>query len=183
MTRVSDIDIRTRYEHVELSDKCCICGKAMTESVPQKVYDPPNAKNLAPGAKGKIWSMCRFCKNIVKSTQYREGIPLSEAIRKKKGNVTRYSHDKMANGLRTSHPKYKTIFNTLNLVTMNGGYVYYPDPDGNVIGDEVDYQSWLMYLDKRDLLVKMTLEELKEAIKVFPDKRFGTWVYERFTKP
>lgn len=183
MTRVSDIDIRTRYEHVELSDKCCICGKAMTESVPQKVYDPPSAKNLAPGAKGKIWSMCRFCKNIVKSTQYREGIPLSEAIRKKKGNVTRYSHDKMANGLRASDPKYKSIYNSLGLTDMGGGHIFYPDSDGGIMGDEVDYVSWLQYLDHRAKLVGLSPEELLEALKMFPDKRFGTWIYERFTKP
>jgi hypothetical protein len=88
----------------------------------------------------------------------------------------------MANGYKFSDPKFKRIFNSLGLTMVDGGYLYYPS-ENDPFGDEVDYQSWLIYLDKRDSLLGKSPEELKEAIKVFPDKRFGTWVYDQFTNP
>lgn len=182
MSRISVEVIRDRYECQNPDKVCPVCGEQLEGPKIPKMYDPPSAKSLVPGAKGMWWHACAPCRNLVKTTQSYSGKPILEIILLKRGNVTRYSKIKMANGLTPSHPKFKRIYNSLGLTRMDGGYLYYPS-ENDPFGDEVDYQSWLIYLDKRDMLVKMNSDELKEAIKVFPDKRFGTWVYDQFTNP
>lgn len=182
MSRISDEMIRDRYECQNPDKVCPVCGDQLDGSRIPKMYEPASAWNLVPGAKGMWWYACRLCRNLVKSTQSYTGQTIPEVIKAKKGHVKRYSKIKMANGFTPSHPKFKRIFNSLGLTHVDGGYVYYPNGE-DPFGDEVDYQSWLIYLDKRDMLVKMNSDELKEAIKVFPDKRFGTWVLEQFTNP